>query len=554
MNAVTILGPDGCPIQRPKPHGLAGGGISPYDAGDNQSPHMQAWRPYLGSPDGDLNLYRDRIVSRVRDMVRNDGWASGGVTAILDNAIGASFRPVAKPDHRSLKAWSGISAFDAVWADEFGKAVEARYRNWADDPAKYCDVTRNQTISQMMYLAFRHYLVDGDALAVMEYIPERVGPGRAHYATSVHLIDPDRLSNPNNTIDLQKIRGGVEIDDYGAASHYHIRRAHQGDYFTAAQSYIWDRVPRETDWGRPVVIHYYDLERAGQHRGGAGALTSILQRLKMLVKYDEVELDAAIVNAIFSAYVESPYDPAMVEEAMSDGGAAVAHYQEQRAAFHEERKMTLGGVRIPHFFPGEKLSTVNAARPTSNFDVFESAVLRNAAAGMGLSYEQLSRDYSKTNYSSARQSMLEVWKTMSRRRVNFGISFASPIYACFLEEAMERDDLPLPIGAPSFMECRTAYARARWMGPGRGWVDPVKERQGSILGMQSGLSTLESEAAEQGRDWEDDLAQRQIEVRAYREAGVPLPEWAQSLDEDQEKTDQDQDSGQQDSRTGDGKR
>jgi hypothetical protein len=35
---------------------------------------------------------------------------------------------------------------------------------------------------------------------------------------------------------------------------------------------------------------------------------------------------------------------------------------------------------------------------------------------------------------------------------------------------MAVDDLPLPRGAPDFLECRNAYSRCRWQGPGRGWV------------------------------------------------------------------------------------
>jgi capsid protein len=36
----------------------------------------------------------------------------------------------------------------------------------------------------------------------------------------------------------------------------------------------------------------------------------------MLVKYDQSELEAAILNAIFAAYIESPYDSEMVQAAM----------------------------------------------------------------------------------------------------------------------------------------------------------------------------------------------------------------------------------------------
>ena len=93
---VRILGPNGQPLppHRGRASMLSGAGGSPYDAADMYGDHMADWTPYLGSPDGDLNMHRDRIVSRVRDMVRNDGWASGAVTRILDNAIGASFRPI----------------------------------------------------------------------------------------------------------------------------------------------------------------------------------------------------------------------------------------------------------------------------------------------------------------------------------------------------------------------------------------------------------------------------------------------------------------------------
>lgn len=49
--------------------------------------------------------------------------------------------------------------------------------------------------------------------------------------------------------------------------------------------------------GRPHVVHDFDHERGAQHRGN-GILTPVIQRLKMLVKYDQSELEAAILNAI----------------------------------------------------------------------------------------------------------------------------------------------------------------------------------------------------------------------------------------------------------------
>lgn len=521
---MSILGTDGQPIRPRKASMLVGGTRTPYDAADIYGEHVAAWRPYLWSPDGELNMYRDRIVARVRDMVRNDGWASGAVTRILDNAIGAAFRPNAKPDYRALRIYSG-AAFDDVWADEFAHAVEAHYRGWAYDLGRYCDAQRNLTVSQIMYLAFRHWLVDGDALAMLYWLPERVTPGRARYATSVQVIDPDRLSNPQLRFDQMTMRGGVEVDAYGAAIAYWLRQAHQGDWFDAAQSVTWERIPRETGWGRPIIVHHYEHHRAQQHRGGAGILAPVLQRLKMLAKYDVTELDAAIINSIFGAYIESPFDQQLVESALGDGDELNA-YQCARADFHGERRISLGESRVPILFPGEKINAVTAARPTSNFKDFEASVLRNAAAGIGISAQQLSQDWSDVNYSSARAALLEAWKTLHRRRHDFASGFAQPIYAAWLEESMDVDELPLPAGAPEFMECRAAYARAEWIGPGRGWVDPVAEKKGAILGMDAGLSTLQAECAEQGLDWEEVLIQRAKEVRRFAQLGLSTPDWA----------------------------
>ncbi|MDE3022250.1 MAG: phage portal protein [Pseudomonadota bacterium] len=508
---------------------LAGGGYVPYDAADIYSGHMAEWMPYLWSADGQLNMYRDRIVSRTRDMVRNDGWAAGGITRILDNAIGANFYPVIKPDYRALAAMTGNKAFDASWADAFGRVVEAAWRAWADDPGRYCNMERSQNVSQMMRLAFRHKLVDGDALAVLHWLPERVGAGRAKYATTVQLIDPDRLSNPQLQFDQMSFRGGVVIDAHGAATGYYIRRAHQGDWWSAAQSMTWDLIPRETPWGRPIVVHDFEHDRAGQHRGGAGILAPVLQRLKMLVKYDSTELDAAIVNAIFGAYIESPFDPAMVQDALGseEYDPALGAYQAARADFHSQRKITLGEVRMPTLFPGEKINAVDATRPASNFRDFEGAVLRNAASGIGISAQQLSNDWSDVNYSSARAALLEAWKTLTRRRDEFAQGFCQQIFVAFLEEVMEVEELPLPGNAPDFIDARAAYSRCHWMGPGRGWIDPVKEKEGAILGIDAGLSTLEHEAAENtGRDWEEILDQRQREIQAFKDRGLPLPTWA----------------------------
>ena len=121
---VQILDHRGMPMVPKTRHAQAlvgGNNSTPYDAADMFSDHMAGWLPYLTSADGALNSYRDTIVARTRDIVKNDGWASGTITRILDNAVGANFRPISKPDFKALANYSGLKTFDERWAYDFAQ-------------------------------------------------------------------------------------------------------------------------------------------------------------------------------------------------------------------------------------------------------------------------------------------------------------------------------------------------------------------------------------------------------------------------------------------------
>lgn len=513
-------------IARARMRGLIGNGGSPYDAADRGSAEMASWNATLGAPDAETQPNRDLTVARIRDMVRNDGWASGTVTRTLDAAIGADFRLSAKPNYRGLARRFG-PAFDAVWAKEFADAAEANFAAWGEDvPACYGDAERKHAFSQKARLAFRHYLVEGEALGPIAWLPDRVGYGRARYATAMHLVDPDRMSNPQNVMDTVTLRGGVELDTAGLAPvAYHIRQAHEGEWWAAGRAVTWQRIPRETAWGRPTFVHFYDSDRAGDHRPVGGIFAPVLARMRMLAQGDRLEIQARIINAIFAAYIESPFDADDVQKALEDDedGASISAYQRLRADFHADNRLMAGSVRLAKLFPGERVSTVGSPRSAADYESFQSNVLRNLATATGNSFETVSSNFRGSTYSSARQALLEAWRTLTRRRRDFGRGWATPHYVALLEEMMERGDVPLPAGAPDFAEARAEYARCTWIGPGRGWVDPTKEPEGSRMKIASGLSTLEREAAEgDGLDWIEVLDQRMLEEQAVKERGLTL--------------------------------
>lgn len=506
---VEILDASGNPMRKPPQ-------VAAFEAASGrENASLGAWSPFNYSADAALLPERDRIAARVHDIARNDGWASAALQRHLDNVIGGRFTLNARPDHVALGQ-------TPEWAQEWSRAVESEWRNFAEDPDMFCDAARMSSLVGLFGLMFRHRIADGESLAALLWLPDRGGK----FATTMQVIDPDRLSNPGDRLDREFLRGGVEIDTFGAPVRYHVRRNHPGDTGAlgfSSKRFEWDVVDRETPFGRRMMIHAFDADRAGQTRGRS-AFTPVLKRLHMLGKYDEAELQAAVLNAVLAAWITSPFDHEALLEMLSQ--QQLDPYQAARSEYYKDRRQFVpDGVQLNTLFPGEDISMPAASHPNTVFPAFIESGVRNVATALGISYEQLSMDWSKTNYSSARAALMEVWKGMIRARLGFGEQVARPIYSAWLEEAIDSGVVEMPTDAPDFNDAKAAWTRCRWIGPGRGWVDPVREAMGAQLRIEMGISTLQDEAAEQGYDWEEQLEQRKREVEKMRELDIPPPSW-----------------------------
>ena len=495
----------------------------PYDAANWSTQEMGDWLPWIRSADSEINLYRDRIAARARDLRRNDPWAHGAISRILDSTIGSSYRFVSKPDYRALSFYS--KAFDATWAGEYRQALEARWRVYSEDIGHYNDVSQRLTMSQQFRLALGHKLVDGESLLVAQWRPDHIGPGAATYATCFQGVDPDRLSNPNLGPDTKYLRGGVELDDDQVAVAYHLRRAEPNDWYNSIESMQWDRVERLDPDGWRRVYHDFDADRFGQNRG-MSVFAPAISKLKMLARLYGVKLQAETVAAAFGLYVVSPFDLEMVRNALEDDDErGLGWYQDMRVNFHSDRDLHINGTRMATLAPGEDIKSVAPGGGQQDITPFAHEMLRAFSVCLGTSAEEIHNDYSDSSWSAARAGIVQSEKTYTRRCDDFDVNTATPVVATWLEEPFELGELPLPRDAPSYLEMRTAYSRGMWLGAARGWVDPVAERQGVVLGLDAGLSTMEVECARQGMDWEENIEQRAIEFKRMQELGLPRPEW-----------------------------
>lgn len=491
----------------------------PYSAASTHKQETASWRPAYASADSAIFPARDLALNRARDIVRDDPHAKAGLDRRVDLLVGAGVRLVAQIDAESL----GLDReTDREVIRTLRRSIEREWRLFALDPLRFSDATRQMSLNGRLRQLARTWAIAGETTSVLRW--RNSGGGR--YQTCLQTVDPDRLCNPNGEPDTLRMRGGIEFDKFGVAVAYHIRNAHPADWYAGAETSVWERVPRETRWGRPVFVHGFEPEREGQTRS-ITPFHALVQRLKMIGQHGDLELANAAANALVVATMESNSPLGEATTAMSIGSTT---YADSRSKHYRDHSPAFNGVRIPVLPIGDTLKFNAAPRQTTAFPAFQTAFLRSIASALGISYEQLSMDWSQTNYSSARAALNEVWRGVRRDFAAFVEQVVMPIYLAFLEEAFDRGYITPPPSVPDFWEMPAAWSSSRWIGSPRGYVDPVKEAQGAGVRLDNLTSTLEIEAAEQGLDFEDLLDQRQYEAEELKTRGLsrvskfgPLP-------------------------------
>lgn len=520
----------GPPVLEMVPAGAGGElAMGAFDGADRFDQSLSSWQPYLSSADADIIPDIPLGDARARDMLRNDSYVSGGATLHKDNIVGAQYVLNAKPSSRIL-----FGAQDDVWESEFQEEIEETFDLVADSPENYFDAARMNTFTGLIRLGVGVHLAGGEILSTVEFIKN----GRP-FNTAIQMVDKDRLSTPPLQALDGNIRAGVELHPtfkYPLA--YHIRSVHPNDYLPTFQNFssmwAWKRVARTTKWGRLQVIHLLEQQRPDQTRGIA-AMVSALKEMRITRKFRDVTLQNAVTQALYAAAITSERPPAEAYQMLGAGGVPATPEQIQAMTNNwmvgyfntineftsNAKNLHVDGVRIPHLPPGTKLDILSPGKGGPLGMEFEASLLRYIASALGVSYEQLSRDYTKTNYSSARAAMAETWKFMQSLKKQVADRYATIIYRLWLEEMVNADRLTTFPRAKAGLLYENnalglrfdALARCDWIGAARGQIDELKETQASVLKINNGLSTMEAEVARLGGDWRKVLRQRAREQK-----------------------------------------
>lgn len=467
---------------------------------------VKGWTANSKSPQEDIDKNLDLLRQRSRDLYMSAPLATSAIKTNRTNVVGAGLKLKSQIDYKFL----GLTREQA---EEWEVNTEREFELWAN--SKWCDSQRLNNFYELQQLALISWLMNGDVFGLIKHKePEKWMP----YGIRIHLIEADRISNPNkiNTIEIygkaengNRIYNGVEIDSDGAITAYYVCNQYPNMISQDMQKKEWVRVEaygKRT--GAPNILHIMESERCEQYRG-VPYLASVIEVLKQISRYTEAELMAAVVQSFFTAFIKvvSPTSEMPFDVSIEEG-------QQMET---DQNAYELGAGTINMLGPNEDVVLADPKRPSSGFDPFVTAMAKQLGAALEIPYELLTKSF-MASYSASRAALLEAWKSFKMRRVWFANDFCQPLYSLWLSEAVARGRITAPgfFNDPSIQK---AWSQADWNGPSSGQIDPIKEVEAAIKRVNEGFSTRERETIElTGGDWDKNIAQVKRENELLKEA------------------------------------
>lgn len=471
-----------------------GGG---YSGARSDKTSLRNWRTYPGSADGDTLGDLPTLRSRSRDLGRNNPLAAGTISTASTNVVGTGLWPCAAPNAELLR-------IPEDEARDFGRRAELLFNVWAE--SKLCDASRSTNFAGLQELVFRGAVESGDIFTLRRQIPRK----GAIVGLALQLIEADRVANPPEKPETERLAAGIEIDAHGAAVRYYIRSQHPGDVLGSPMGALtYTTVPAVgAKTGDPLILHHFRKLRPGQRRG-VPYLAPVIETLKQLDRYTESELMAAVVSSFFTVFVKTQSGEGLGElegEAAGIGGGGGG-------------PINLGPGAVVDLAPDEDVTFANPNRPSAQFDPFWLAMVRQIGVALEIPYEVLIKHFS-SSYTASRAALEVAWQHFRARRAWLAATFCQPVYEWFVAEAVARDLL----SAPGFDDPirRAAWCSATWVGDGRISLDPSRENKADEIAEAHGWKTAEQITAERtGGDWHRNMQAIAREIEVRRAAGLP---------------------------------
>lgn len=392
---------------------------------------------------------------RARDLVRNNPYAKKAVESWVTNLIGAGWSFKAKQARRNGRQ---------------GERVTEVMRAWMADP-RQCDYHGVLNFDGLMAQAVRCWKESGEVLIRMR-TPSRATVQRLGLVVPLQLqvMEGDWIDENHDTPaegDGGWTKRGIVYDSEGRRDRFWIYNYHPGEGAVQATAINSNTVPADE------IIHLYTPERPGLTRG-VSCLAPVMVRLKDLGDLLDARLMKEKVAACLSAAVVDL-------DGTSDQKATIGDRLEPGAV-----------VRLG---PGQDIRTINPPG-AGEIDRVIKTYLLEIAAGIGITYEELTGDYSGGSFTQGRMG----WIGFQRRLQSDTWQVLAPmlfdrIWTWWSTQAST-------VGIP------TEGLSADWTPPRRELFDPQSETSSTISRVRAGL--LPPQEAIRADGYEPDEVLRQF--------------------------------------------
>jgi lambda family phage portal protein len=352
---------------------------------------------------------------------------------------------------------------------------ESGWKEWTKK--ENCTVTKQLNFHELERLALRGAARDG------EFIVRKVYGFKNAFGFSLQLIDPEWLDlNYNQALpNGNQVVMGVEFNEWREPIAFHIIKVRPQQWMSlgamSGSSMNRERVDASE------IVHLFVRERIDQSRGVPWFI-SVINRLKMLGKYEEAELLASLGAACKTGHYYNDLDPTAELPPGFERDADTGEFVE---------RMTPGGVYVNKY--GWKYESDNPTHPNGDYGEFRKGVLRGVAAGLpGSTYYGISQDLEAVNFSSMQGGDREAREAYMMIQNWFIPALHGNIFPDVLNAGLVSGQIQLPVSKFD------KFNKPSWHG--RRWrsIDPLKWIAGKVLEIENGITSRQRVIAESSGD------------------------------------------------------
>lgn len=449
--------------------------IRNYDAGDYSRGNAN-WRVMNQSAEYTDKYSRDNVRARARDLERNSDMMNSVIGAYKRNVIGGGY---------TLQTKTGN--------DKLNDTIEAAWKKWCKK--QNCDVTGTQSFMQIMRMCVKRKKVDGGILIVKRYTKDGFLPFK------LQTFEVDELDNSQMTPKNQgnKVVGGIELNEYNKPVGYWIRQYPVDSLALTTPVYI----------DAKDVIFMYTKHRPSQVReisDMSPTITRIRDANEFMVAVSVKERIAACL----SVFIKKTIPTTGIGNIGRGIGGAAGERQD-----YQGKSITPGMIK--ELNAGDEIQVVNPAGQATDAASYIKLQQRLVGAGQGVSYEATSRDMSQSTYSSTRQSIIEDDMTYAEEK-ELLMEVMDEIYETFVISLW----LTGSIKVKDFWDKKDMYLDHTWIVAPKKWIDPQKEANANRIALATGQKTFKQIAAEQGKDWKEQIEEIAEVLNYAKELGIDM--------------------------------